>query len=383
MSENKSRKKKKKSLWITVLMIALFLGASFGIGWLIGTVMDPVLDELPPEKFFPGLAGVYVCMVLAYFLQTVVHEGGHLLFGLLTGYQYSSFRIGSFMWVKVEGKLRLKRFSLAGTGGQCLMAPPDMMDGKIPYVLYNMGGCIANAVVSVIPLIFVILFWKFSYFNFMVLIWVGIGLFAAVLNGIPMKLQGMPNDGHNALSLGKNPEALYAFWLQMKMNEQVALGHRLKELPQEWFVLPSEEGMQNSLIATIAVFCCNRLMDEGRYAEADELMERLLEQENGMVGVHRHILNADRLFCELVGEKRPEKLEELYTPELKSFLKSMKKSPSTYRMTYLYAKYVEKDEKKAAAAMAGFEKVAQTYPYPHEIAGEREMLAYAEEKLEK
>ena len=43
--------------------------------------------------------------------------------------------------------------------------------------------------------------------------------------------------------------------------------------------------------------------------------------------------------------------------------------------------HLEKDEKKAATALAGFEKVAKTYPYPHEIAGEREMIAYAETKL--
>jgi len=100
-----------------------------------------------------------------------------------------------------------------------------------------------------------------------------------------------------------------------------------------------------------------------------------------MVGVHVQILKADRVFCEMVGENRPEKLEELYDDELKKFLKAMRKSPSTYRVEYLYAKYIEKDEKKASTAMAGFEKVAKTYPYPHEIEGERELIRYAENKL--
>jgi len=374
-------KKKKKFSWKSVGMIALFLGCSFGIGLFIGFVLDPIIDELPPEKFFPGLLGVYVFLLLFSFLQIVVHEAGHLIFGLLTGYEFSSFRIGSFIWVKLEGKLRLKRYSLSGTGGQCLMAPPDMENGKIPYVLYNFGGCLANLIVSVIPLVLVIMFWKPTYWNFMILLWVVIGMFYVFTNGIPLKMQGMPNDGHNAMSLGKNPEALKAFWLQMKINEKVALGSRIKDLPEEWFELPTKEGMQNSLIATIAVFCCNRLMDTGKYAEAAELMERLLQEKNGMVGIHKHMLNADRIFCELVGENRPEKLEELYTEELQKFLKAMKKSPSSYRMQYLYAKFVEKDEKKAAAALEGFEKAAKTYPYPHEIEGEREMIAYAESKL--
>ena len=379
MSEEK---KKKKSPWKSVGMIALFLGCSFGAGWLFGTVFDPILEELPPEKFFGGLLGLYVFLLLFSFLQIVLHEAGHLLFGLLTGYEYSSFRIGSFMWVKLDGKIRLKRFSLAGTGGQCLMAPPDFVDGKIPYVLYNFGGCFVNLVVSVIPLVLVLIFWQPTYRNFMVVLWAVIGLFFALTNGIPMKMQGMPNDGHNAMSLGKNPEALKAFWLQMKINEQIALGKRMRDLRSEWFVLPDKEGMKNSLIATIAVFVCNRLVDEGKYAEAAELMERLVNQKSGMVGIHKHLLNIDRMYCEMVGENRPEKLEALYDDELKKMMKAMKKSPSVHRTQYLYYKYVEKDEKKAALSMAMFEKTAKTYPYPHEIEGERELISYAEERLQ-
>lgn len=379
MSESK---KKKKFPWKSIVMIAVFLGASFGAGWFIGSVMGPLFDKVSKRELLTGLVVIYISLFLSYFLQIVIHEAGHLVFGLLTGYQYSSFRIGSFMWVKLDGKIRLKRYSMSGTGGQCLMAPPDMVDGKIPYVLYNMGGAIANIVVSVVPLVIALVFSEFSLVTGVIIVWSVIGLFFAFLNGIPLKMQGMPNDGHNAMSLGKHPEAMKAFWLQMKINEQVALGKRLKDLPEEWFELPSKEGMQNTLIATIPVFACNRLMDLGRYAEADELMERVLAEKGGMVSVHVQILKADRVFCEMVGENRPEKVEELYDDELKKFLKAMRKSPSTYRVEYLYSKYIEKDEKKAAAAMTGFEKVAKTYPYPHEIEGEREMIAYAEERLQ-
>jgi len=374
-------KKKKKVSWKSILIILVFLGACFGAGWFLGSVLDPLIDDLPPGQFFLGLIGVYVLLFLFLFLHIVIHEGGHLILGLLTGYQYSSFRIGSFMWVKTNGKLHLKRYSLSGTGGQCLMAPPDMVDGKIPYVLYNFGGCLANLAASAIPLAVALIFWKPDYLHFMVILWACIGMFLALTNGIPMKVQGMPNDGHNAMSLGKTPEALKAFWLQMKINEQIANGKRLKELPEEWFAMPSEEGMQNSLIATIAVFACNRLMDLGKYEEAAVEMERLVNKKSGMVGIHRHMLNADRLYCEMVGENRPEKIEELYTDELQKFLKTMKKSPSAYRVQFLYAKYVEKNEKAALAAWNNFERVAKTYPYPHEIEGEREMIAYAEEQL--
>lgn len=374
-------KKKKKFPWRALIIIPLFLGASFALGWFFGKKLTPILKELPPEKIVLTLIVFYVCLFLFPLLQTAAHEAGHLICGLLSGYQYSSFRIGSFMWVKLDGKIRFKRYSLAGTGGQCLMAPPDKVEGKFPYALYLSGGCLANAIVSVIPLVLVLIFWKLSFFNCMVVFWALFGLIDVLTNGIPMKLQGLPNDAHNVMSLGKNPESLNAFWLQMKINEQIALGKRIKDLPEEWFLMPDEEGMQNPLSATIAVFACNRLVDAGKYEEAAKEMERVLNEKNAIIGIHKHMLNVDRIYCEMVGENRPEKLEELYTDELKKMMQVMKKSPSVHRTQYIYAKYVQMNEKMAKAAMEQFEKVAKTYPYPHEIAGERDMIAYAENKL--
>ena len=90
-------KKKKKSPWKSIVMIAVFLGASFGVGWLFGSALDPVLDKMSKGELITSLVVLYTSLLLSYFLQIVVHEAGHLVFGLLTGYQYSSFRIGSFI----------------------------------------------------------------------------------------------------------------------------------------------------------------------------------------------------------------------------------------------------------------------------------------------
>jgi len=377
-----SSSKKKKTAWLrTVLIIIAAVGISFLAGLGIGTLLENVVDELPLDKILLELSVVFIFIWIFSFLHTVLHEAGHLIFGLLTGYKFYSFRVGSFMWVKLDGKLKLKRFALAGTGGQCLMGPPDLVNGTMPYVWYNLGGGMVNIIFSLIPLVIALLSGKTDYVLGIVILWAFLGISTGLMNIIPMKIQGFPNDGYNIMSLGKDPEALRAFWLQMKVGEQQATGKCLKEMPKEWFVLPSEEGMQNSMIASVAVFCCNRLMDEGNYKEADELMERLLTEKNGIVGIYRNCLKADQMYCELVGENRKERYEKLYTKEVQQFFAAMKKSPNIYRILYLYEKYVEKNEKKAEQAMKNFEKVSATYPYPHEIKGEREMIAFAEEKL--
>ncbi|MGN0027478.1 MAG: hypothetical protein ACI33I_10830 [Clostridium sp.] len=35
------------------------------------------------------------------------------------------------MFIKENDKLKLKKLSLAGTGGQCLMSPPEFIDGNL------------------------------------------------------------------------------------------------------------------------------------------------------------------------------------------------------------------------------------------------------------
>ena len=38
-----------------------------------------------------------IVLVVSYFLHIIIHESGHLLFGLFSGYQFVSFRVGSLM----------------------------------------------------------------------------------------------------------------------------------------------------------------------------------------------------------------------------------------------------------------------------------------------
>ena len=87
--------------------------------------------------------------ILAIYLQLILHEAGHLIFGLLSGYEFVSFRVGSITIYKKDGKTHIGSYKLAGTGGQCLMAPPDLVNEKIPYVLFNFGGVIINIVTSI------------------------------------------------------------------------------------------------------------------------------------------------------------------------------------------------------------------------------------------
>lgn len=373
--------KKKKIAWQQYIVAEFYALIGLVCGIFMVKYMNTALapdSSLGEEILF--LAALIIVLYIVIFLQMLIHEAGHLIFGLLTGYKFCSFRIMSFMWIKQNGKIKFKRLSLAGTGGQCLMVPPEMIDGKLPVVLYNLGGSIMNIIAGVICFGLYFLFANIPILSMIMMMLTVIGLAFALMNGVPMRMGLIDNDGYNALSLGKNANALRAFWVQFKINEQLSNGIRLKDMPQEWFTVPADHEMKNSLIAATGVFACNRLMDEQRFDEADKLMAHLLETDSSIVGLHRNLMICDRMYCEMISSNRQDVLEHMLTKEQQKFMQSMKNYPSVLRTQYVYALLSENDTAKAETIKTQFEKQAKTYPYPADVQSEWELMETASKK---
>lgn len=376
MDKKKKRKGKLKQL-IPSLGFML-LGGVCGVLMISqGGLFDAESGELNLLSF----AVLFVAMYVAIYLHIAIHEAGHLVFGLFTGYKFSSYRLGKLMLIKQNGKLALKRYSLAGTGGQCLMTPPEMKKGKFPVVLYNLGGSIMNLLTSSVCLLLYLILKDTPYISTIFLMSVVIGVFFAFLNGFPMRLGAIDNDGYNAISIRKDENSMRSFYIQMMLMSELSKGERPKDMPSEWFIVPSDENMKNSMTATVGVLCCNRLMDTHNFSEAQELMTHLLNIESGIVGIQRNLLLCDLLYCELVGENRKEKVDELLTKDMKKILKAPINNPSALRTQYAYALIFQKDEKKAEKIKKRFDKLLVSYPYSGEAQSEKELLELCEQKV--
>lgn len=366
-------KQRKRIPWGQVIGTGLSLAMGVGCGVVLTSWFDCCPAGVSRPLWALGLAAAFL---LALLVQITLHEAGHLVCGLLSGYRFCSFRVGSLMWMREDGgRLRLRRLRIAGTGGQCLMSPPEMAEGRLPVTLYNLGGPLANLLTAALALAPRGPAERGPLLSVFLLFFAVIGLFLAAMNGIPLRLGGIDNDGRNALSLGRDPAALRAFWVQMRVAEAQARGHRLREMPEDWFSMPGDEALQNPMTAAQGVLACNHLMDEGRLAEADRAIAHLLAVSRGLPGLYRGLLVCDRVTAELLGEARPAVLADFLTQGQVKFMGQMKRFPSVLRTRYLHALLAERDPAKAAAIRARFETVAGTYPYPADIASERELMA--------
>lgn len=366
--------KKRKSEVISV-MIMLCIG---GIcGYFAAMLFDQMSLFQHNQNYFVFFILIIIMLYIAFFLQIIIHECGHMIFGILTGYKFLSLRFGSFMLIKQNGHIHFKRYSLAGTGGQCLLAPPPMKDGKIPFLLYNLGGIFMNMFFSILAF-FIYAFLETSYFSLFVFMFGLIGIGTALVNGIPIQTGTIQNDGGNVLSLKKHPEALKAFWIQMKMSEFMTNGYRLKDIPEKYFELPTKENLNNTLCLAIAIFKENRAMDLHQFDEALNIMNYIRENTDHIIGLYDHLLINDEIYIHILHQQM-DCIPQFMNKEHKKIRKSMAKNLSFIRTQYAFDLLYLNDKKKAQKDLDLFEKISHTYPYSADLESEKELIQLIQE----
>lgn len=357
------------------ILIAVFVLIGVVCGFAISYVFDlSFLRTLEPVERFLSYALILLLMWLGYMVQVLLHELGHLIGGLASGYRFSSYRIGKWMLIRIDGKLTFRRFSLAGTGGQCLMIPvrPHSV------ALFHLGGAIFNLLFGGAFLALWLLLDAVIWFEIFFAACAVFGLFFAILNGVPFRTSLIANDGSNLVAMKKNPHAAEQFDLHLRMNAMSVDGVRLRDMPAEWFAFPTEEQLKNNAYAETAVFACNRLLDEQRFAEAAEKIEFLLAADTAMAGVHRKLLICDLIYCEAVGAQRREVFVRWMDREQMNFIRSMKEFPSVIRTEYAYTRLLQNEPIRANTIKKRFEKCILTYPNRGDILTEQSLIRHAD-----
>lgn len=371
----------------SLLIGALIGGAAVGATIFIIEGSDGTVDvlrkvgELPLVDFVVPIVLAFVAMAVAIVLHIVLHEAGHLLMGLATGYRFSSFRIGSIAFVRREGRISIRRYKLAGTGGQCLMLPPEVTAERVPFFWYNAGGVVMNIVVALLALVMLItcdlsMWW--SEWSMMMVI---VGLFLAVVNGIPMRPGGMQNDGMNILMLYRNPEKRKDLMHQLQIAAAATEGKRASEMPAEWFDSDPMDDPKDLIRLASRLNHQARLIDQGRFVEAHTAVADLLAHFDELPQIVRFELAGEYVFTELLTTGCKEIVEKYWTKKQADYVKaSAKFSSAKQRILFAYALYAENDADKARQIYHDTLRLQDDYL----IAGEvRSDLALMKELLDK
>lgn len=369
----KTKSPKKHSL-SSILGTVIFLALCAAIGAAGGFIAGELSGGNDLMAFL-YLTVLLAGLILAFLTQIIFHEGGHFICGLLSGYRFVSFNVFGLLLIRdTDGRIRLKRNQVAGAGGQCLMAPPDYNGGNFPCALYNLGGVLANLLAAAVAALLLFLF-PAPVLQLLLAGQVLVGLYLAIINGVPMTTAALQNDGKNLLCILRNAQARRALWIQLAVNARLGQGERLRDMPPEWFVLPDDADLTDALISAVAVLNVNRLMDLHDYPAALEAVRPLLALETKLLGLYRMALTCDGAVCELLSGAPGPITAGLDSKENQQLMRAMPDNLSILRTQYAAALLRDHDESAASALLARFEKASAKHPYPQEIDSEREILA--------
>ena len=194
---------------------------------------DFAIYDSSVSLFINNFILLLVAMGLSFIVQVVIHELGHLIFGLLSSYKFSSFRLFSFLFIKRNGKIRLERLNVPGTAGQCLMKPKNTDLGLSSAFIYNLGGGIFNILISLF-----LVFIHFRYFihtNFSLYsrALYSLGFFVAFTNLVPIKTGPIPNDGYNCLLMYQDPKSVKVFNEILLIQDYITENTLYEDIPEE------------------------------------------------------------------------------------------------------------------------------------------------------
>ena len=346
---------------ILAFLLILFIDGSEGLS-------NATNKDVNASKIAISIACTFASLIITAILQFALHEVGHLLFGLASGYKFSSIRLYKYAIVKDDSGFHVKKFNIQGTGGQCIMTlPEDTNPSRVPFFWYNAGGVIVNVVLVAISIVVLSCCDLGMVAESFFIMLAFTGAFIALTNGVPLSFNGLCNDGRNILLLMRNKRSRRFFLRMMQTASELSRGKRLKDMPREWFEdIPVDSPKDYFLLANRINYAA-LLEDSGRFDEARRVYEEISSFKKDLPGMIKLEIGADHILMELLTTARHDIVETIYDKWLKAYINSSYKySPIKTVALYALALHHDNDPVRAKQLLDELESHREDYLMPGE-----------------
>lgn len=355
--------KKKRFTTTTLAKILMFL---FFAGLGLFSVAYEIIhyNNITLTFYLYTMAIIFVSIPI----HVLLHEVGHLLAGLLSGYEFIMFRLFSFLWIKTDEGLSRRKQHIPGVLGQALMVPPtNSQTERPPFLLYHLGGLILNGLTAIL---FVLVGKNLvdpfpRYFFYLSAV---IAVFLLITNLLPFK----GTDGYNIHNYFKNPnqedEILTLLYLYRDMVKglpysEIQASSQLDDIPD----------FKNPNTVTLYSLQAAAAFEQYDFEKAREIYALLWKKLDQLLAPHKTEISMNYLFTLfLTDPAHPHVARIRKSPYYKAYRKV--KQADSYRVFAAEALYLDEDYAKAAELLAKGEK---EIPFAPTVSDENvEILLY-------
>lgn len=332
-------------------------------------LLQPLCIYLANVNMLPLIAVLIIWSFLFSIVQPIIHEGGHFIFGLLSGLGFLSFRVKKFTLIKVNGKFKIKKYNTLGSAGQCMMTPKKENQNL---VLYLLGGVITDAISSIL------LAWltfgplRIPLGARLIISITAIMFIGCVLiNGIPRISGGIYTDGYYALAYIKDGQAKKSAYDQLYIPSLLQMGYTYGSLKKETVTVPEGADLTNPLIVNHKLIECYHYMDLRKWDKALECI-RMIEEAQAKeyrgktfkrkIKGNMITILAEKLFIDIKTGKDTPEVEALYA-RIKKILNTKTRDFNLIRVRMAYDLYLDSSPENRNRIEKELSKMKADYPY--------------------
>jgi len=259
-----------------------FLGAYFSLEYI-------------GEIRFIDIVSTILIVGVSFPFHIILHEMGHVLGGLVSGYQFIMFRLFSTVWIKTSDGLSKRKEHISGVLGQALMVPPETgQNEQPPFLLYHSSGLIMNLVTAILFVFLgrMIPSDPLAYFLYVSAI---VAIFIMITNALP--LQG--TDGYNIIQQMKKPQAHEEITTILYLYRDMVKGVSLTAL-QKYVDLEAIDPFKDPNGTTMYTVRADYLLEQKKFAEAHQIYKLLWDDIHDLFPAHQPTLTMSYLFTLLL-----------------------------------------------------------------------------------
>ena len=319
----------------------------------------------------------FLALHASYKLQLIFHDLGRFIFGLLSGYRFGYLHLFGFRIQKENNRRHIVR-KRDKDPIHFLLAPSETDFKNFPVRLYLLGGLIMNTLFTLLFLGVAFLFPSMSLPRFLFLQYVFINILYVLIYGMPVQLSGVRTDTYNALTIPTDYRARCAYFIPKLINYSMINGIRLRDMPQEWFYLPTRDEMFSIMHSRLCSYYVDWLIERGKYTEADEAIDYIYSLDDYRIrNLYTTEIFLSKIFLILVHTKKYEQMKIFYSDAQKERMIRYGSMITVKRTLYIIALLYEKDQEKAAYLKSVF-LASKSQFYPTEYESEMELIEIAE-----
>jgi hypothetical protein len=244
----------------------------------MSATLQGILEQMwaSTVEVFGGMFVFFIALMLLIWLETIVHEVGHVVAGWLVGFRFVMITVSRLKLRATDRGLRVSLIDQTDIrSGSALMVPTTLHNLRARWLVMTVGGMAGNLLLGCV--FFVWMMCDYSGMWGLLPFATGLSFVLGLINLLPLKVNGYNSDGAYLNILLRGGARAGRFCYLTMITGASRMGQRPSQWDRTWIegiLQPSDGTMDEALANHIAFYWA---MDVGQVDWADKYMARCIE----------------------------------------------------------------------------------------------------------